>query len=223
MFQLPAGLLELHKALLLEEITAILRHDLRNRHAAVLNATFFLRRKVQVGADALWSGDKRVPQMFALIDDELRAAEALMASRLPVEAAPVAQLDDAVRRLLDGQGPTLALEAPPARLRARVSEAELQVAVAALVENALEAGGAVSVRCHADGGPTVEVVDDGPGFVADAAARAREPGFSTKPGRMGMGLNIAARVAARAGGKLEVAARAPSGVRVALILRGVDG
>jgi signal transduction histidine kinase len=95
---------------------------------------------------------------------------------------------------------------------------ELDLAVFCLLENACEALGAgvVRVRCRQMPDPdalvAVEVIDDGPALPDSA----REPFFTTKPGRLGLGLNVASRVAMRAGGRLELDGGA--GVTARLVL-----
>ena len=101
---------------------------------------------------------------------------------------------------------------------------ELAVAIYCLVENALDAlvetgGGAVAVSCHQRGDRSVvEVIDDGPGLSSEAATRALEHFFTTRPGRLGLGLNIAKRTASRSRGELELGAAHRRGTRAAIVL-----
>jgi C4-dicarboxylate-specific signal transduction histidine kinase len=101
---------------------------------------------------------------------------------------------------------------------------ELGVAIYCLIENALDAvadigGGRVTVSCHDREERTViEVIDDGPGMSREAAERGLEPFFTTKPGRLGLGLNIAKRTAARSRGTLELGTTQASGTRTAIVL-----
>lgn len=66
----------------------LIRHDLRNRFASIRNALFYLKTRVQKRT-GLCDADPRVPAFFALIDEELQKAEALIAPR--AEQAPCAQ------------------------------------------------------------------------------------------------------------------------------------
>jgi two-component system nitrogen regulation sensor histidine kinase NtrY len=76
-----------------------------------------------------------------------------------------------------------------------------------LLKNADEAmpqGGPVLVRTRRDGEHAVlEVEDGGPGIPSDERARVFDPGFSRKPEGWGLGLALAARIAAAHGGTLE--------------------
>jgi two-component system, NtrC family, sensor kinase len=58
--------------------------------------------------------------------------------------------------------------------------------------------------------------DDGQGLSASARARAKEPFFSTKPGRLGLGLTIGELVVAAHAGSLELLA-APGGGTIAVV------
>ena len=71
----------------------------------------------------------------------------------------------------------------------------------------------------------IEVTDDGPGLNEEGRRRAREPFFTTKPGRLGIGLGVAARIAQRWRGAIELDARpagsgqeAPRGLVARLLL-----
>src|SRR5262249_21948836 len=101
---------------------------------------------------------------------------------------------------------------------------ELAVALYCLIENALDAvaeigGGLVAVSCHErEDRDVIEVVDDGPGLSTDAATRALEAFLTTRPGRLGLGLNIARRTVGRSHGTLELGASRGRGTRAALVL-----
>ena len=73
--------------------------------------------------------------------------------------------------------------------------------------------------CHArDDRTVIEVVDDGPGLSGEAAQHALDAFFTTRPGRLGLGLNIAKRTAARSRGTLELGAAEGRGTRAAIVL-----
>ena len=73
-------------ALLLQEVGSTVRHGLRNHLGAIRNATFFLDRRLRTSSGDVIDGDPRIAKMFALIDSELRAAEALLAPVPEVDA-----------------------------------------------------------------------------------------------------------------------------------------
>jgi PAS domain S-box-containing protein len=95
-----------------------------------------------------------------------------------------------------------------------------------LIENALQ---------HASGGDALRVAarrtraaghdwwaftvdDDGPGFEAEALARAFEPFFTRRPGGTGLGLSIVKRVVEEHGGTVEASNRPEGGARVVVRL-----
>ena len=66
----------------------------------------------------------------------------------------------------------------------------------------------VGLRLRCAEGPAetirVDVEHDGAPLGSKARSRVFEPFFSTKPGRLGLGLNIARRIAGRWGGTVEI-------------------
>ncbi len=78
------------------------RHELRNRFASIRNAAFYLKTRVEKRTD-LFHTDSRVAAFFALIDEELKKAEGLLAEgsasgQVPGQAADHAS--SARRRVL---------------------------------------------------------------------------------------------------------------------------
>jgi signal transduction histidine kinase len=103
----------------------------------------------------------------------------------------------------------------PERLAVNASPDQLRQVFLNLAVNALEAmpgGGRLRVAVARNGGPVavVTVADTGPGLVGQARDRATEPFFSTKPGRLGLGLAISRDIVESHGGRLSLAA-APDG------------
>jgi len=134
---------------------------------------------------------------------------------------------DAVERAGDGDGVRVYVEG---EATVRGDESGLERAVANLVQNALRAARTrVDVRISSDdGGATLEVADDGPGFPPDVLPRAFErfthepgPAGSTTGGSVrtgaGLGLAIVAAIAAAHGGRA-FAANTPDGAVVRLVL-----
>src|SRR4051812_36850116 len=90
------------RAAVAEVVTAVLRHDLRNRFSSIRNASYYLMRQVQ--KVDLWESDPRVEVFFQLIDKELASAEQLLSAREPatpeVEQGSV-ELESAAQRALE--------------------------------------------------------------------------------------------------------------------------
>lgn len=210
------------------EATAVLRHDLRNHLAAVRNATFYVRRRIEALAQELIARDARVPTFMELAGSELDAAERLIGDRLPqLPERPDRVIDlgaviAAVAAYVDLPA-GVALPAPSTALGALGDPDELAVALVCLIENAADSlaptGGTIAIACDRDGDHVMlSVGDDGPGMAADVLVHAFDLGFTTKPGHLGLGLNIVRRITGRARGTVDLAATA-RGVRATLRLR----
>ena len=134
-----------------------------------------------------------------------------------------------------GAGIEARLELAPEPLPVRVDAGRLELALLNLVRNAADAmpgGGRLTIRtgalAPAEAGRLVALVvsDTGAGMTPEAARRATEPFFTTKPpGRgTGLGLSLARGFAERSGGRLEVASAPGGGTHVAIVLpRREDG
>jgi signal transduction histidine kinase len=205
-----------YRLCLVWEASSALRHQLRNKLAAVRNAAFYLERRVMRDAQALASSDPRVPTFFELIRKELDGADTIMTAQLP-GLSPEAALDSIdLGAVVDAAIDAVSI---PDRVEVRRSQwsavhalasNELAVAVFCLIENAIDAvasrsGGMVTVTCRTDGErQLIEVVDNGGGMPESVAQRAVDPMFTTRPGRLGLGLTIARRLSTRSRGTLEV-------------------
>jgi signal transduction histidine kinase len=111
-----------------------------------------------------------------------------------------------------------------APMRARGDATLLREAVAALLQNAIEAspeGGAVKVSASTRGGfHRILVSDDGEGISPENLERIFEPFFTTKKGEgSGLGLSAALRIAAKHGGSVEAESAGPGrGARFTLLI-----
>lgn len=228
----PPHLQRLLRSYIAEEVMSLVRHSLRNKLAAVRNASFYIKRKVETTPTVL-KDDPRVAQFFAMIDSEISVADEILARQLlsrpdgggaanrpAIDAALVAS------RLLAAiePPPGTSISGPePGPLLVGIDEAELELALFCLVENAFEAAGAggwvrVVATPHADGQAALEVHDGGPGFGA-GGDKAFEPFFTTKASHQGLGLKIARRIARHWGGDVLVGDRDGGGGRARLVLR----
>ena len=108
---------------------------------------------------------------------------------------------------------------------AAIAGEELDVAVGCLVENAVEAlalGGregtlAITIAPRGDHW-SLQVSDDGVGVEGEAFEHLLEPFYTSHPGRAGLGLKVARRIAHRWGGELTLARRQPRGLTVELLI-----
>jgi signal transduction histidine kinase len=205
---IPSELFLLHQWFVVEESLSLIRHDLRNRLGSIRNANFYLRRRVQKLAPDVSTADPRVPEFFALIASELEATEQIMQSRLPPpdggELIAASAIVQRVRELVELPGNVQAIVETADDARIRIAPDEAALAMYCLVENAVDAlagaDGTIRLRTiERDGRLALEVEDDARGGVAE---RALEAFFTTRRGRMGIGVNIARRIAARWSGTL---------------------
>ncbi|MEW5851464.1 MAG: HAMP domain-containing sensor histidine kinase [Myxococcota bacterium] len=219
MLNLAPRLQALNKLFVAEETISVIRHDLRNKLGSIRNANYYLRRKVQSAAPALVEEDPRVPRLFQMIEEETELASQMLASKLPsvvdaLASKPAFDVSEFVRNVVAAlpvdPGCKVEVVAGSPVLAVQADPNELELAVCCLLENALEllsplGGGVVTVRCYEreKGHAAVEITDNGPPLTTEQVQKAMTPFYSTKPGRLGLGLNIAKRVAARWGGRLE--------------------
>jgi signal transduction histidine kinase len=217
------GLEARERAAVAEVVTAVLRHDLRNRFSSIRNASYYLMR--QAKKTELWKEDPRMETFFQLIDRELVSAEDVLSTR----GLPVPEEDNSLLRLCDVALGALARVPVPASVRVestwqeralvQADAARLTLLIRCVVENAVEAmprGGLLGVRTLRtdDGRVVLEVTDTGPGIPEELRARVFEPFMTTKPGHAGLGLCIVQRLALRSRAWVELKPGEPVGMRV---------
>jgi len=201
---------------------ALARRGLAAERRRVAEAAHELRGPLATARLALEGlADRRVAaaelelRRAGLALDELTGGDA----RERVELVDLAMLlecaADAWRALAGAHGARLVVEhGDEDELLVRADTARLVQAASNLVANAAEhGGGEVRVRARrAASRVRLEVSDDGPGLIAPLADLLARP---ARPGPRGHGLAIAARAAARSGGRLTTA---PSAQGACLVL-----
>jgi signal transduction histidine kinase len=219
------------RAAVAEVVTAVLRHDLRNRFSSIRNAAYYLMRQTQKAE--LWKADPRMEMFFQLIDSELASAEALLSARIltgPEEQLGRVRLCDMAERALARARipPTVRVERTwQEQGLVEVDEERLALLIRCLIENAVEAmpdGGTLGVRTvrGEDGRILLEVIDTGPGIPEELRKRVFEPFMTTKPGRAGVGLCIVQRTALRSRAWVELKPGEPVGTRVMVSFPGAE-
>ncbi len=194
---------------LVEDVLSTIGHDIRNKLAAVRQASHYLKTKSQT--TPLWETDPRMARFFALIDDQLEAADAMFRShpvlaqihvRRPEILDPSRVVGEAVRLCRESESVDIG-EVLPGRPFA--DEAEIVVALRALVDNALDAteSGRPAISGRPDGALYVfTVTNRGPRLDAESFRRFTSAFTTSREGRRGMGLSTARHVASRYGGTL---------------------
>jgi signal transduction histidine kinase len=211
-----------------EEVASVLRHDLRNKLAAIRNAAFYVRRRL--AKTEAWTADPRLDEMSDVIQKEANASNELLNQTLTLKhlfAPAVARIAarECVRQAIAcarmPREPALRVALDAHAGNVVVDPTELMLAIRCLIENAAEAMegvGVIEVRARSsESHYIVEVGDHGPGIAATERALVLKPFHTTKKGHAGLGLNIAARVAQRYRGRVAVG-DPPSGASVAIHL-----
>lgn len=203
------------------ELVADLSHRLRTPLTAL-----------RLNAEALPAGDPRRRVLTAAANLEREVDAIIQQARRPLAARRPArcELVDVVRErirtwsaLADDQGRRWEFDAPNAPIWVPVSAPDVAAAVDALVGNVFRhtpEGTPYQVRIRLGRGFVMLSVDDGgPGIAepAQALRRGASGGAST-----GLGTDIARRVAAEAGGGIDVGSSRLGGARVTLTLRVVS-
>ena len=211
-----AELAEAQESLVRKERLAVLgqlaggvAHQIRNPLAAILNATYVLKRHVSPGQHS------NVEDAIRIIHDEVRHANMIITGLLDYarvrtpdrHPASVVELVDRV--LVSGSVPEgieveRHIEADVPLLR--IDADQIHGAIFNLVRNAIEAmpeGGKLTVAVHTDADQVVVVVsDNGPGISAQVRSHLFEPLHSTKPMGIGLGLVTARTFIEAHGGRI---------------------
>jgi len=201
------------------ELTAGIAHEVRNGLGTIVGYARMLERSslpedpaaaarsIREECETLETVVRRFTDFVKL--ERLQLGEADLARLLARVVAREARARGEVRTEL------LGLDAP---VVVRADEELLERAFENVVRNAVEAaaagGGHVEVSAREiDGSVEVRVEDDGPGLAPDHPDEIR-PFYSTRPGGLGLGLPLARKIVLLHGGTLDLAERAPAGVRV---------
>jgi signal transduction histidine kinase len=220
-----AELAEAQESLVRKERLAVLgqlaggvAHQIRNPLAAIMNATYVLRRHLAP------EQHPNVADALRIIHDEVRHANVIITGLL--DYARVRSPDRHPAALVELVERVLATEELPAGIRvARVLEEvplleidadQLQGALVNLVRNAAEAmpdGGTLRVEVRAEGEQVLVVVeDDGAGISPQVRDHLFEPLHSTKAMGVGLGL-VTARTCVEAHGGRITQVDVPRGAR----------
>lgn len=206
----------------LEQFAAQVAHDFNNLLTGILgNLELLGLRAARQGANGLEpyingasnAGGRAVnfAQRLLLFSGRFaHTPEPMALAPLLRELAATPQGQDAK---MDMPDETLAVQADPAGLRQALLE---------LLQNARETGAEVTLRAvAAEDWAVMSVHDNGPGMAPEILAQARGLLFTTRPngaGR-GLGLPIAAGIAAHAGGRLELESAPGAGCTASLYLK----
>lgn len=204
------------RVMALTTLAAGAAHELSTPLATIAVAAHELTRELeQRRADAALTDDARlirseVDRCQTILDQMSGRAGGSAADDVePVELA--ALIDDVRARLAPGAAQRLVVRVSPNLAPLFAPRAGLSQTLLSLVSNAIDASDEdqspvlIDVVSRTDA-VSVSVVDQGPGFSADAQRHAGEPFYTTKePGRgLGLGLFLARAFAERVGGSLTI-------------------
>ncbi len=220
---------ESHDALLRTErlaavgqLAASIGHELRNPLAAVRNSVTYLGKRVLApnASPTVLQDDKRVPQFFELIEQELNACSRIIGDLLdfardtPPTRTPCplrSLVTEAIALIPPREGVQVVNDVPEQLPVPELDKDQFRQVLANLVQNATEAvpsGRSGVVRVGATGGGAVPwrltVTDDGSGMSDDVARKIFEPLYTTKTRGTGLGLAIVAGLVRRHGGAINV-------------------
>lgn len=222
----PAALAYLRCLCAADEVASTLRHEALNEIAGIGALTYRLRRRLEARFD-------KDPDVLGVLDS-VEARMAASPTRLgirflpPPRAGARADLLAAARAVLGDLGLPAEITCtlgPGESTQVASDGEELKVAIGCLLENGSEAmqlsqrNGPLLIDVRSDGNQRMlEVRDDGDAVDPAVAERLLDPFFTTHPGRAGLGLKIARRIAQRWNGELLLARGEPRGLRVELVL-----
>ena len=207
-----------------------LLHEQRQEAAALTHGLRTPLTALRLEADSLGDADERgrladaVHRMTRAVDEVIRTARRPLREGLH----PAADLVEVVAQrlafwspLAEETGRTIDTRSPEHPILVRLSAADAATLVDVLLDNIFThtppgTRVAVTVEAH-DGGGRLRVEDDGPGIAPDPLKPPAPD--STGMGSTGMGLRIAARVAADARGRLTIGRADPlGGARIDVLL-----
>jgi two-component system, NtrC family, sensor kinase len=214
----------------LGHLASAVGHHVINAYSAIVSNAEILRMTFQSQApvDPAQVADQ-------IIRSALEASQ--VARRLIDYTRPVTFMGDAtvaldalivgVAERAQAQAPRgVTIRAEPAAVPAiKGHEDRLSAMLGHLIANAREAlppsGGSIILRTATDarGVIAMEVQDSGSGMTPEILSRAVEPFFTTKSGRLGVGLSIANGIWRRHRGTLAIHTRAGEGTRIRLAIQ----
>ncbi|MCW4043945.1 MAG: ATP-binding protein [Candidatus Bathyarchaeota archaeon] len=208
----------------IEQLAAMVGHDLRNPLTGISNAAYYLRMKTAAGSDS------KVTEMLDVIDKDVEYANKIVNDLLEYSRAITLDLKETTPKALLKEA--LALVNVPANVQVQdFTEDEPRIMVDAdkmkrtfvnFLKNAVEAmpeGGKLTIKSKkAKDAVEVSFADTGLGIPKETLARIFIPLFTTKAKGMGFGLAICKRIIEAHGGKISVESTVGEGTKFTLVI-----
>lgn len=198
------------------QLAASIGHDIRNPLGAVMNAFYFVTKKVKASP---LHDDPRMQKFLDIIQKELKAATGIVSDLLDfarerapsLVACPIGPLvDDAFSIIPTPAHVRLVNDVPDSFPIPDLDKDQFRQVIVNLVQNAAEAipagrDGWVRVAGAAtDSELTLSVSDNGSGIPAEIVDKVFEPLFTSKVKGTGLGLSIVSNTIVRHGGTIQV-------------------
>jgi signal transduction histidine kinase len=203
-------LFRVEAAAIADEAFSAMRHDLRNKLGSIRTASFYLKRKF--APTEVFQQDSRIGQFLQLIEDEaIRANDIISQAKTPLHRNPSKLLASTV---IDRAAACMRVETPELISLELFAEQEYikidpddaALALRCLLENAVEAmngqGNLQLTATRVENRLQFLISDEGPGIPTESHEQVLTAFHTTKLDHMGLGLNIARRIALRYDGGL---------------------
>jgi signal transduction histidine kinase len=223
----PNSLIRLRLLCAADEVASTMRHQALNELTGIGALLYRVRTRLGLGLLAAGRGATgELGSLFDSLDARVQGAPERLSHRFlpPISPSARADLVAQTKGLLEALRLEARVDGAPSA-PAAIAGDELDVAVGCLVENAVEAlalagrEGILAITIASRGDQwSLQVSDDGVGVEAEAFEHLLDPFYTSHPGRAGLGLKVARRIAHRWGGELTLTRRQPRGLTAELLL-----
>ncbi len=208
----------------IEQLAAMVGHDLRNPLTGISNAAYYLRMKIDSDSDP------KAAEMLDLIDKDVEYSNKIINDLLDYSRAITVELTGTTPKALLQEA--LALVNVPANVQVldftkdnpsmKVDVDKMKRAFVNILKNSFEAmpeGGKLTIKSKKSGGKVeIAFADTGAGIPKETLERLFIPLFTTKARGMGFGLAICKRIIEAHGGKISVESTLGKGTTFTLII-----
>ena len=193
----------------LGEMSAVLAHEIRNPLASLKGNSQLLAQMIPEGERSRRKAERVVGEaerLEALTSDLL---EFVRTGEIHPEPADPAEL---LRSCAESVDPSIEVDAASAPASVALDAARMRQAIVNLLDNAVAAGGPVTLSATSSrGGLAISVGDRGPGIAGGDEEKIFEPLFTRRSRGTGLGLAVARRVVELHGGSIEARNRPDGG------------